>query len=304
MDAQARAGIEFSDSVLRYAEVEQYGSRFRLLRLGTCDFDFQLVDDLLHRQDPDAMEVVREAIQDVFSGSIASSLHAALHPSLTTSFFTSVPPGITGDERMRRVSHEAMVLTGVVEAARFNVTATEIGVRPDNGDLALSVLATPPEVQAGLDLLLTDIPLPAHGLRLTTEGAAMIMKHLWRRRDGAGDPTRSVTLGIGGYSGFAEFTVCRRGEWLFSHHAHAQSAVDYAFFAGSLLRRIGVYPDELGAVYFYGSTLPSDCVDVFETLWDATAERLNPLEIVDLDPDTLAGEFASEAYVPCIGAAL
>src|SRR5690606_10565174 len=103
MDAQARAGIEFSDTVLRYAEVEQYGSRYRLLRLGTCDFDFRLVEDLLQRHDPDAIEVVREALQDVFSGSIASTLHAALHPALTTSFFTSVPSGVSGGERLQRL---------------------------------------------------------------------------------------------------------------------------------------------------------------------------------------------------------
>src|SRR5690606_14335340 len=129
MDAQARAGIEFSDTVLRYAEVEQYGSRFRLLRLGTCDFDFRLVDDLLHRHHPDALEVVREALQDVFSGSIATSLHAALHPSLTTSFFTSIPAGLSTEERRRRLANEAMLLTGAERPETLNVSATEVGVR-------------------------------------------------------------------------------------------------------------------------------------------------------------------------------
>lgn len=304
MDAQARAGIEFSDTVLRYAEVEQYGSRYRLLRLGTCDFDFHLVEDLLHRHDPDAVEVVREALQDVFSGSIASSLHAALHPSLTTSFFSSVPSGLSPDERMQRLQRESMLLTGAQEADRLRVTATEVGVKRENGDIALSVLATPPEIQQGLDLLLAELPLPAHRLTLTTEGAATIMRQLWSRRGGTGDPTKAVSIGIGGYRDFAEFTVARRGEWIFSHHAAATTGLDYAYFTGAMLARIGVYPDEVGSIYFYGASLPADCLEVFEPLWDAVVERLNPLEIVDLDPDTLAGEFASEAYVPCIGAAL
>lgn len=304
MDAQARAGIEFSDSVLRYAEVEQYGSRYRLLRLGTCDFDFGLVDDLLHRRDPDAVEVVREAVHDVFSGSIASSLHVALHPSLTTSFFTSVPAGLSGEDRRQRLMKESMLLTGSRSADELSVTSTEIGVRHENGDLALSVLATAPEVAQGLNALLSEMPLPSHEIRLTTEGAALIMKHVWSRRGGGGDPTRPVGLGVGGYRGFAEYTVTRRGEWIFSFHAHAETAADYAFFGAALLERIGVYPDEVGGVYFYGSSLPNDCLQVFEPLWDASVQRLNPLEIVDLDPDTLAGEFTSEAYVPCIGAAL
>lgn len=304
MNAQAKAGIEFSDSVLRYAEVEQYGSRYRLLRLGTCDFDFRLVDDLLHRHDPDALEVVREALQDVFSGSIATSLSAALHPSLITSFFTSVPAGLSPEERRRRLANEAMLLSGTENPERLTVATTEVGVRRDNGDVALNVLAVPPEIRTGLDLLLADAALPRHGSRLTTEGAAQIMKHLWSRLGGNPDPTRPVTLGIGGYRGFAEFTVTRRGEWIFSHHAYAQTAADYAFFAATLLERAGVYPDELGTIYLYGASLPSDCVEVLTPLWDAVVERMNPLEIVDLDPDTLAGEFASEAYVPCIGVAL
>ncbi|HEX7072039.1 MAG TPA: hypothetical protein VF190_14595, partial [Rhodothermales bacterium] len=139
MQAQARAGIEFSDSVLRYAEVEQYGSRFRLLRLGTCDFDFGLVDDLLYRHDPDAVDVVREALQDVFSGSIASSLNAALHPSLTTSFFTSVPAGLTNDERRYRLTNESMLLTGARAPSDLSISSSEVGVRQENGDLELNV---------------------------------------------------------------------------------------------------------------------------------------------------------------------
>jgi hypothetical protein len=304
MQAQARAGIEFSDSVLRYAEVEQYGSRFRLLRLGTCDFDFGLVDDLLYRHDPDAVDVVREALQDVFSGSIASSLHAALHPSLTASFFTSVPAGLSPEERQYRLTTESMLVTGARSTSDLSISSSEVGVRHENGDVELSVLATEPKVRKGLDLLLSDMNVPSQGLRLTTEGAALIMRHLWSRRGVTGDPTRPVALGIGGYPGSVEFTVTRRGDWVFSHFARATTAVDYAYFAGTVLERIGVYPDELGTVYLYGAQLPANCVEVLSAVWDAVVERLNPLEIVDLDPDTLAGEFASEAYVPCIGAAL
>lgn len=304
MDAKARAGIEFTDSVLRYAEVEHYGSRFRLLRLGTCDFDFDLVHDLLYRRDPDAVEVVREALQDVFSGSIASVLNAALHPELTTSFFTSVPTGITRDERQRRLTTEAILLSDAASAAEVNLSWTEIGVRRENDDVALSVLATPSDVQRGFVALVREMPHPTRELRLSTQGAAAIMEHLWRRRGGSGDPTKSVAVGIGGYHGRAEFVVSRRGEWIFSHHTIASTSADYAYFLGAILSRIGIYLDEVGSVHLYGDALPDDCIEALEVLLDASVERLNPLEIVDLDPDTLTGEFAAEAYVPCIGAAL
>ena len=43
METPARAGIDVYGSALRYVELERFGARYRLLRLGRCDFDFDIV---------------------------------------------------------------------------------------------------------------------------------------------------------------------------------------------------------------------------------------------------------------------
>ena len=52
MDVRARAGIDIYGTVLRYAEVEQRGPRYRLLRLGSCDFDFDIAEAVLQGNPP------------------------------------------------------------------------------------------------------------------------------------------------------------------------------------------------------------------------------------------------------------
>jgi len=85
MDVRARAGIDIYGTVLRYAEVEQRGPRYQLLRLGSCDFDFDIAEAMLQASSPEHIEALTDALNDVFEGSIAARLHVTLHPSIPTS---------------------------------------------------------------------------------------------------------------------------------------------------------------------------------------------------------------------------
>ena len=303
MDAQARAGIELHDSVLRYAEVERYGSRARLLRLGTCDFDFDLVQDVLRSAEPAALAVVKEALQDVFAGTIASVFTISLHPHLTTDFFTVVPSGASEGERRRQFTHEAALVTGVTSTADLDVTATAHDDAARSTGTRYSVLATPAALGVQLKELLRGMPQTNYSLRATTQDAASIVSQRWRQEQTNGR-LEQLVLAVGAYRGRVEIAVVESGVLLFMHSGRAETTADMAFACASILDQLGRKPAEVREILLYGDRIPEDAAGVFEGLWSVEVQRLNPLVLVDLDPDTLTERFASEAYVPCIGAAL
>ena len=51
------AGVEFSGSVMRYAEIEQAESRFRLQRLGNCEFEFDAASVAYLGMQPDLLYI-------------------------------------------------------------------------------------------------------------------------------------------------------------------------------------------------------------------------------------------------------
>ena len=68
MDVRARAGIDIYGTVLRYAEVEQRGPRYQLLRLGSCDFDFDIAEAMLQASPPEHVNLL--FLNDTFGGFI------------------------------------------------------------------------------------------------------------------------------------------------------------------------------------------------------------------------------------------
>ena len=111
MDVRARAGIDIYGTVLRYAEVEQRGPRYQLLRLGSCDFDFDIAEAMLQASPPEHIEALTDALNDVFEGSVASRLHVTLHPPTCYSFFTALPVEAPVEERKKRLLRDAALLT-------------------------------------------------------------------------------------------------------------------------------------------------------------------------------------------------
>lgn len=110
MDAQVRAGIDLYGTALRYAEVEQYGERHRLLRLGSCDFDFDVAEALLETGTPEELQTITEALQDVFGGSAARELRVVVHPPRIHSFFAPAPAEENDADREERFRREATLL--------------------------------------------------------------------------------------------------------------------------------------------------------------------------------------------------
>ena len=120
MQAIARAGVEFHGSAMRYAEIEQTGDDFRLLRLGDCQFEFDAYE-VLFSGGPDAfLDTISEAVAEVFEGSSARVFRIVVHPPVIKSFSSSFP-----DESDENVVEEQIIF----ESALLDVERDVAGLR-------------------------------------------------------------------------------------------------------------------------------------------------------------------------------
>lgn len=299
MEAHARAGIDIFGPSLRYAEVEQYGSRYRLLRLGSCDFDFDVVEGVLTSPDAANIATVSDALGDVFSGSVAASLHVAVHPPHCYSFFSPLPAGSTSSQRKVRLQQEAALLAGTEHPLHITADAVRSQELDDGGVVDwVHVLAMEDAVHERIHGMIGHLPPPRKRLVVGMHAA---VSTLGRMEAPAGD---GLSLAIGWYADHVEYALCRSRDWYYSQYTEALSPVDVAYFAVHVADRFGLTPRQVGALYAYGNDVDPALFSDLESVFESTVHPLNPLAILDVDAGGLASDFDSEAYVGCIGAAL
>ncbi len=307
MDAQARAGIDIHGSELRYTEVERYGSRRRLLRLGSCDFDFDVAREVLYVDGSPHLEVISDALRDVFAGSAASTLFVTLPPTGCYSFFTSLQTGLTSEERNERFQQEVALLAGsdTSRAIRTTADALYTELLPDGRNVEwFHVLGVEENVYKRFDLVMAALPQVNYRIRVSMQGAASVLAHTEEALKGAGRNHGLYVLAIGMYASHIEYTLFYNGKWYFSRHSAATTPADCAYYSVATLKRVGLTPADVEHVYLYGIRYGDEDLSILQAIFHKEPEWLNPIQVVDLDPDSLASGFDAEAYVPCIGAVL
>lgn len=305
MEAYARAGIDILGRVLRYAEVEQYGTRYRLLRLGSCDFDFDVMQALAGNEAEERLTTISEALADVFSGTVASTLHVTLHPSDSYSFFTPLPSSTDGPSRKVRLQQEAALLAGVSSPLHLTADAlySETVGEDDRFDW-VHVLAVREPIHSNFSRILQVLPPPRHRLMASMQAASVVAGRVLRGLPEGHPAAEEHTLTIGWYDTHLEYVVSRGGDWYFSQYAAAPTISDGLYYAVAMLQRLGVAPAHVKRLYFYGTRIDPSAHDLLTSIFGAAPERLNPLDVIDLDRSNLTADFDAEAYVPCVGAAL
>ena len=302
MNAQARAGISIDGSTLRYAEVEHYGVHSRLLRLGSCAFDFEVMDQVLQSGGGTHLKTVGEALRDVFSGSVASELHVALPPTACCSFFAPLPRGLSEAEQQRRLRREAALLMERTSAGPFHLRTDVLYEETLHDGSAVAwfhVLALPQAIHARFDGLLRGLPPKRYRFGLSGQGAAAVAA-----RAEAPRADRPLTLAVGWYPTHTEYVLMHEGTWRFSFHTSAGSPADAAYFAVALLQRMERKPDEVERVYIYGVDVEETRFEAFRRVFALAPQRLSPIDAVEIDAGHLSAQFNAEAYAPCVGVAL
>lgn len=313
-----RAGIEIYGRVMRYAEIE-IGRRgaggsapaLRLVRLGACDFDFDVAEALLALVGPTHLDTVTTAVREIFDGSKAEVLRAVVHPWNCTSFFSPLPDGMPPSERFEQLRQEAAMLSdaSVARPVRVKATPVRIETLPDGRQTHWHhVLRLSDNVHARFEHIAQHFgggeekraheEGRSHEFVDATGAAAAVAGRLLQADD---DPPYALALGV--YGERTEYALCRGATWHFGYHAEAGALEDGAYFGAALLDRLGVERADVGHLFLYGEDLEPGMVSGVEHLLGLEVQALNPLAVFRLSQKE-ADPFALAAYAPVIGSLL
>lgn len=308
MDIRARAGIDIYGTVLRYAEVEQRGPRYQLLRLGSCDFDFNVAEAVLQARSTEHVEAVTDALNDVFEGSAATRLHVTLHPPTCYSFFTALPVEIAKEERKQRLLREAALLTRSEVPQPLRLTADPVYTETLDDGMAMEwyhVLALDEQLHARFDRICRMLPQSHHRMTLSMHAIANAVERIERRGEESQRGQRApFSLALGWYPTHVEFTLCRHARWYFSHFSEPASPSDCAYFALALTDRLGIKQQDVGRIFIYSGFKNVDAFEDLADIYAAHPESLNAMQLIAMDRDSMAASFDHEAYAPCLGVTL
>lgn len=304
MESQAFASIDLSWDTLRYAEAAHEAGGVRPLRLGNCDFDFDVGRELLHEEPPTRLNVVAEALNDVFAGARSTQLRVVVHPPSAHAFVTVVPADLPAPERKARFRQEAGLLAGPESADALHVTAAPIHADTHLDVEPVHVLAVPHDRHARFEQVTAALPHADVQWMLSTQAAARVMTHGAAAAPAStAEPAFGLVVGV--YPGYTEYGLVRNGHWYYSHYAEAEEPVDAAYFATALFAQLDIPRTAVTAIGLYGLGANAEAFAPFETVFDVAPQPLDPFAVLGLDEAaTQNAAFGAGAYAPCIGATL
>lgn len=302
MESETFASIDLAWATLRYAEVEHRNGTLHPLRLGSCDFDFNVAHDLLHAAAPDHLDVVAEALTDVFHGAASRQLRVVVHPPDAYAFVTVVPAGLSASDRTRRFQQEAALLAGTEDPATLHVTAEAVHAETHLDVEPVQVLAVSDALHARFGQLLEALPQTEVQWMLSTQAAGRVIAHGDESLHGTGET--AFTMAVGVYPDYIEYALLRNGGWYYSHYVDAEDPVDAAYFATALLDRLEIPPAAITRIGLYGIGADATAFAPFETVFEVAPASVDPFGVLGLKQNVAQGDFGAGAYVPCVGAAL
>lgn len=307
---RVQAGIELVGRSLRYAEAE-LGASPRLLRMGVCDFEFDVDAAVLEVAGPAYLDTVATALREIFAGSQATRLQVAVHPWHATSFFAPLPVGMAATGKFEQLRQEAAMLADSRVARPVRVTASPVRMESLSDGRRFHwhhVLGLAESVHARAAHLAKRVG--KRGEHEFVDAAGAVAGVVARLRS-ASDRVTEVenpgavlyTLAFGLYGNRVEVSVCRGAAWHFSHWVEVTEAADAAYFTVALLDRIGVPADRVGSLFLYGDAAGRELLSGVEDLLEKEARPLDAFPLFRRDQNQ-TDPMALAAFAPCIGAAL
>jgi len=321
MLTSASAGVEFLGSGMRYVEIEHSDDGYRLLRLGDCDFEFD-VHEVLFGNGPEAyLDTIAEAITEVFDGSMAEVFRVAVHPPASRSFMSSVfgPAGVTSESaRKEQLVFEAALLdvdrdvVAVRAASGIAVSDVQEGGLPSTVGVDIAVSAQEPvsrrnhvsHISSTTHERLEDVFARAGRKNLETISSSEAVARVLREVSLVQNENAKSVMSVGVFENYSMYTLMRDGEWLFSHQRAETEPEDVLYFALQMLRLAQEQLSDVGLVALFGPGNTEHLAGVIGKLIEQPTENMNPLSVVDLKGNSFQKDFAHFAFTMCIGAAL
>lgn len=291
MPVQASAGISFSDRSLRYAEIQQTERGFRLLRLGQCDFDFDLNRILSDPGATSEREVIGNALREALGTSADRRIRAALHPPLCRSFFSAH----NGGDPVPGVSFEAKLLGLVPDEVPGGIGADAAAQTPDSE--LLHVTSIRPSVLQNLGGIIAQLAAEdAQAVSALRASSEVI------RLGGLPTGNDQCCVAVGFFENLFEMAVVDSKGWRFAMHSRSLPTPDAAMHhITQTLGHLGWSPDAIAEVLAFGPMPPPPSLKV---TFSGRLRVVNPLSLLDLDRDSLDPDYSAPEFVPAVGAAL
>lgn len=305
MRASATAGIEFFGTTMRYSEVEQYGAQHRLLRLGDCDFEFDVSEVLFELGTQKYLDVVTDALSEIFLGTTATRFRIAIHPPTARIFKSLRISGDDDESSQENVAFESALMHDEVWTkedrqivlAQPPSPSTVSAQAPTLEPILVSELSGP--VRQRLYAVTSGIPEASPNVISSTEALLAVVRETASKDDFDG-----YQLSIGLYPSYTEFTVTRGREWILSQVRSEIERGDVAYFAVHFLGLSGVTMVNDVRVRIYGTGVSQEQLETLGSVFFDRVSFLNPISTVDLETDQFDDEFQFESFVVCLGAAL
>lgn len=309
MSEAVLAAIDIYGSELRYAELETFeDDPPQLLRLGSCEFDFDLVDDLLRSKAPQHGGEVVAALQEAFDETKASTLRICVHPPNAFSFFTPLSANLPVQGRQDQIHQQAALLTGTRNPGDLNLLSQTVRTDQDSeGEpvMWVHVLATPGGIHERFQRLASSLPVSDFRWVVSTQAAARVASQTDLTGVTQAQALRPFTMSVGRYATHTEYTLSRDRQWFHSHYTHeADTPTDRLYFAIGMLNRLGVSPGAVGRLFVYGLDVDLHAYAPFQTIFGVEPELLDPLAVLDANPGRFGTSFDVSAYASCVGALL
>ena len=305
MRVSATAGIEFSGTTMRYSEVEQYGAQHRLLRLGDCDFEFDVSEVLFELGTQKYLDVVTDALSEIFLGTTATRFRIAIHPQAARIFKSLRYSGADEDTIRGNVAFESALMHDEVWAeedrhvieGRPQSPTSDFAHALNMESLLVSEISGP--VRERLQEVTSGIRDASPDVISSTEALLAVVREAASKNDFDG-----YQLSIGLYPSYTEFTITRGSEWISSQIRSETERGDVAYFSLHFLELTGVMLEDDFRVRVYGSGASLGQRETLASIFLENVSVLNPISIVDLETDQFDSEFQFESFVVCLGAAL
>ncbi|MBO6575742.1 MAG: hypothetical protein JJ896_12130 [Rhodothermales bacterium] len=291
MAAPTSAGIAFYDRSLRYAEVQETERGFRLLRLGQCDFDFDLNRTLSDHGADQERDIISEALVEALGTSESRRLRAALHPPLCRSFFSAHD----GADPVSAVSFEAGLLGFAADNSGGGIGA-DAAARGEDSEL-LHVTAIRPVVLEHLGATVANLKAEDAQAVSALRASAEVV-----RLGGVNLAGGVCVVALGYFDNLFELAILDESGWRFATHARGlPTPEDSIHHIREALSLMGWSADHVARALVFGTLRVPPAV---EALFQGRVQIMNPLALLELDPDSLDPEYSSAEFVPSVGAAL
>ena len=304
MEVDIRASVHIVGSKLRYAEVEHYGGQRRLLRLGSCEFDYDAARQLFGSGINPDLEPIAEAVDDVFSRLASEELQVVLHPGNVLCFNSVSGTAASQDELTSQVKGEAQYLMNAPQHG-VDVSARPLATTSESSDEQwYSVVAFPSQVKQRLKKAFSRLNGVAWSLQPGPQCAAEVFQQLREQKNSGNDELRGFDLVVGWHEDCVNFSVLRGGDVALSQSMSFMDPADTAYFGLQLFEALDLDQEDCTGVWLYGDVEQVADFELLAVLSGELPKLLNPIELVEIEDSSLLSDFNASGYVPAMGAVL